>query len=135
MRVTTSKLLSLANITLHIVGKIIRKKLKTDDNIKQAEINFMLDLRTLISKTLIDAKTGVRARMRRRRDTYRTGRLKTGFGQIISTVRVSFCRQLNCRSNRITKKTHRHCLFPRHRNNKDAIRNKNVWWPELQKAI
>ena len=50
----------------HIVGKIIENKKLTEENIKKAEFNFMLDLKTLISKTAIDPEmTRVRASMRR----------------------------------------------------------------------
>ena len=50
----------------HIVGKITEIEKLTDENIKKAEFNFMLDLKTLISKTAIDPEmTRVRASMRR----------------------------------------------------------------------
>ena len=49
----------------HIVGKITENKKLTEENIKKAEFNFMLDLKTLISKTAIDPEmTRVRASMR-----------------------------------------------------------------------
>ena len=55
----------------HIVGKLSGNKKITEDTIKKAEFEFMLDLKTLISKTAIDPKlTRVRASMRREdRDT------------------------------------------------------------------
>ena len=50
----------------HIVGKITENKKLTEENIKKAKFNFMLDLKTLISKTAIDPEmTRVRASMRR----------------------------------------------------------------------
>ena len=50
----------------HIVGKITENKKLTEENIKKAEFNFMLDLKTLISKTAIDPEmTRVQASMRR----------------------------------------------------------------------
>ena len=50
----------------HIVGKLTGNKEITEDTIKKAEFEFMLDLKTLISKTAIDSKlTRVRASMRR----------------------------------------------------------------------
>ena len=50
----------------HIVGRITENKNLTEVNIKKAEFNFMLDLKTLISKTAIDPEmTRVRASMRR----------------------------------------------------------------------
>ena len=50
----------------HIVGKITENKKLTEENIKKVEFNFMLDLKTLISKTAIDPEmTRVRASMRR----------------------------------------------------------------------
>ena len=50
----------------HIVGKETANKKATEDHIKKAEFEFMLDLRTLISKTAIDPQlTRVRTSMRR----------------------------------------------------------------------
>ena len=50
----------------HIVGKLTANKKATEDHIKKAEFEFMLDLKTLISKTAIDPElTRVRTRMRR----------------------------------------------------------------------
>ena len=50
----------------HIVGKLTANKKTTEDNIKKAEFEFMLDLKTLISKTAIDPElTQVRNSMRR----------------------------------------------------------------------
>ena len=62
----------------HIVGKLSGNKKVTEDTIKKAEFEFMLDLKNLISKTAINSElTRVRASMRREdRDTtpdgYRT---------------------------------------------------------------
>ena len=55
----------------HIAGKLSGNKKITEDTIKKAEIEFMLDLKTLISKTAIDPElTRMRASMRREdRDT------------------------------------------------------------------
>ena len=55
----------------HIVGKLSGNKKITKDTIKKAEFEFMLDLKTLISKTAIDPElTRVRASTRREdRDT------------------------------------------------------------------
>ena len=38
----------------HIVGKLTTNKKATEDLIKKAEFEFMMDLKTLISKTAID---------------------------------------------------------------------------------
>ena len=52
--------------TNHIVGNLTTNKKITEDNIKKAEFEFMLDLKTLISKTAIDPElTRVRTSMRR----------------------------------------------------------------------
>ena len=62
----------------HIVGKLTTNKKATEDHIKKAEFEFMLDLKTLISKTAIDPElTRVRNSMRREDretipDSYRT---------------------------------------------------------------
>ena len=50
----------------HIVGRFTESKKSTEENIKKAEFNFMLDLKTMISKTAIDPEmTRVRTSMRR----------------------------------------------------------------------
>ena len=50
----------------HIVGKLTANKKATEDHIKKAEFEFMIDLKTLISKTEIDPElTRVRTSMRR----------------------------------------------------------------------
>ena len=55
----------------HFLGKLTENKELTEDNIKKAKFNFMLDLKTLILKTAIDMEmTRVRASMlREERDT------------------------------------------------------------------
>ena len=48
------------------MGRITENKKLTEENVRKAEFNFMLDLKTLISKTGIDPEmTQVRASMRR----------------------------------------------------------------------
>ena len=50
----------------HIVGKLTTNKKVTEDHIMKAEFEFMMDLKTLISKTAIDPElTRVRKSMRR----------------------------------------------------------------------
>ena len=50
----------------HIVGKLTANKKATEDHIKKADFEFVLDLKTLISKTAIDPElTRVRNSMRR----------------------------------------------------------------------
>ena len=50
----------------HIVGKLTGNKKITEENIKKAEFEFMMDLKTLIAKTAIDPElTRVRNSMRR----------------------------------------------------------------------
>ena len=49
-----------------IVGNVITNKKVTEDNMKKAEFEFMLDLKTIISKTATDPElTCVRSSMRR----------------------------------------------------------------------
>ena len=50
----------------HIVGKLTSNKRITEEHIKKAEFEFMMDLKTLIAKTAIDPElTRVRTSMRR----------------------------------------------------------------------
>ena len=55
----------------YIVGSLTENKKMTEENIKKAEVNFMLDLETHVSKTAIDPEiASIRASMRREeRDT------------------------------------------------------------------
>ena len=59
----------------HIVGKLTTNKKVTEDHIKKAEFDFMMDLKTLIAKTTIDPElTRVRNSMRREdRETFPDG--------------------------------------------------------------
>ena len=51
---------------IHIVGKLSGNKKITEDTIKKAEFEFMMDLKTLIARTAIDPElTKVRISMRR----------------------------------------------------------------------
>ena len=50
----------------HIVGKLSGDKKRTEEAVEKTEIEFMLDLKSLISRTAIDSElTKVRASMRR----------------------------------------------------------------------
>ena len=59
----------------HIVGKLISNKKITEEHIKKAEFEFMMDLKTLLAKTAIDPElTRVRNSMRREdRETFPDG--------------------------------------------------------------
>ena len=63
----------------HIVGKLSGNNQITEKTKKKAEFEFMLDLKTLVSKTAIDPElTRVRASMRREdRDTIPDGNKST----------------------------------------------------------
>ena len=66
-----------------IVGNLTANKEITEDNIKKAEFEFMLDLKTLISKTAIDPElTRVRTRMRREDRETAPDRYKPGFEKL-----------------------------------------------------
>ena len=75
----------------HIVGRLTENKKMTEENIKKAEFNFMLDLKTLISKTAINPQMiRVRSSVRREeKDTAPKGykpsfdRLSIRWGQAI----------------------------------------------------
>ena len=80
----------------HIVGKLTANKKATEDHIKKAEFEFMLDLKTLISKTAIDPElTRVRNSMRREDretipDGYRTvfDKLSIGWGLMFVDAQI-----------------------------------------------
>ena len=105
----------------HIVGRISENKKLTEENIKKAKFNFMLDLKTLISKTAIDPEmTRVRASMRREKNIPKR-RLQTAFRQTFNSMGFSLCSRPNCRSNRLTKKTDRDLTLRSLRNNQNVI--------------
>ena len=54
----------------HAVGKLTKNKKATEDHIKKADFEFMMDLKTLNTKTAIDPElTRVRNSMRRKDNT------------------------------------------------------------------
>ena len=67
----------------HIVGKLTTNKKTKEDYIKKAEFEFMMDLKTLISKSAIDPElTRVRNSMRREdRETIPEG-YRTAFDKL-----------------------------------------------------
>ena len=55
----------------HIVGNLATNKKTTEENIKKQEFEFMLDLKTLVSKTAIDPEL-TRVRSSKRREDRKT---------------------------------------------------------------
>ena len=79
----------------HIVGKLSENMKVTEDTIKKAEIEFMLDLKSLISRTAIDPElTRVRASMRREdRET-----IPDGYRPVYNKMGSRIYARPNCRS-------------------------------------
>ena len=120
----------------HIVGRITEIKKLTEENIKKAEFNFMLDLKILISKTAIDPEmTRVRASMRREeKDTAPEGyrpvfdklSIRWGLGFVDDQIAVPI--DLRRKLNEILH-------FGRSGTAKMFLNAKIFWWPEMRNDI
>ena len=120
----------------HIVGKITENKKITEENIKKAEFNFMLDLKTLISKTAIDPEmTRVRASMRREeKDTAPEGyrpvfdKLSIRWGLVFVDDQIAV--PINLRRKLIE------ILHFGHSGTTKMLSDAKIfWWPEMRKDI
>ena len=120
----------------HIVGKITENKKLTEENIKKAEFNFMLDLKTLISKTAIDPEmTRVRASMRREeKDTAPEGyrpvfdKLSIRWGLVFVDDQIAVPIDLR---RKLIEILH----FGHSGTTKMLSDAKIFWWPEMRKDI
>ena len=108
----------------HIVGKLTANKKVTEDHIKKAEFDFMMDLKTMIAKTAIDPElTRVRTSMRREdRETIPDG-YRTDIGQFL--MGSGLCRRPNSNPNRPQTPPIGDTTFRPLRNNEDDVRSKN----------
>ena len=120
----------------HIVGKLCGNKKVTEDTIKKAEFEFMLDLKNLISKTAIDPKlTRVRASTRREdRDTtpdgYRTvfDKLSIRWGLVFMDDQIVVPVDLR---RRLLDILH----FGHASTTKMTAEAKIFWWPDINRDI
>ena len=120
----------------HIVGKITENKKLTEENIKKAEFNFMLDLKTLISKTAIDPEiTRVRASMRREEkdtapESYRPvfDKLSIRWGLVFVDDQIAVAIDLRRKLIEILHFCHSGTT-------KMLSDAKISWWPEMRKDI
>ena len=119
----------------HIVGRITENEL-TEENIKKAELNFMLDLKILISKTAIDREmTRVRASMRREeKDTAPKGyrqvfdKLSIRWGLVFVDDQIAVPIDLR---RKLIEILH----FGLSETTKMISDGKIFWWPEMRKNI
>ena len=120
----------------HIVGKITENKKLTEEDIKKAEFNFMLDLKTLISKTSIDPEmTRVRASMKRKeKDTAPEGyrpvfdKLSIRWGLVFVDNQIAVPFDLR---RKLIEILH----FGHSGTTKMLSDAKIFWWPEMRKDI
>ena len=117
----------------HIVGKFTENKTLTEENIKKAEFNFMLDLKTLISKKL--EMTRVRASMRREeKDTAPEGyrpvfdKLSIRWGLVFVDDQIAVPIDLR---RKLIEILH----FGHSGTTKMLSDAKIFWWPEMRKDI
>ena len=120
----------------HIVGRITKNKKLTEENIKKAEFNFMLDLKTLIPKTAIDPEmTRVRASMRtEEKDTAPEGyrpvldKLSFRWGLVFIDDQIAVPIDLR---RKLIEILH----FVNSGTAKKLSNAKIFWWPEMRKDI
>ena len=120
----------------HIVGRLTENKKMTEENIKKAEFNFMLDLKTLISKTAIDPEmTRVRTSMRREEkdsapEGYRAvfDKLSVRWGIVFVDDQIAVPIDLR---RRLIEILH----FGHSGKTKMLSGAKIFWWPEMRKDI
>ena len=118
----------------HIVGRITENKKLIEESIKKAEFNFMLDLKSLISKTAIDPEmTRVRASMRReKKDTAPEGyrpvfdKLSIRWGLVFVDDQIAVPIDLR-------RKFFEILHFGHSGTTKMLSDAKAVWWPEMRK--
>ena len=120
----------------HIVGKLTANKKVTEDHIKKAEFDFMMDLKTMIAKTAIDPElTLVRTSMRREDretipDGYRTvfDKLSIRWGLVFVDDQIVIPIDLRRRLLEILHFGHSGIT-------KMMSEAKIFWWPNLKKDI
>ena len=118
------------------MGKLTDNKKLTEDNIKKAEFNFMMDLKTLISKTAIDPEmTSVRTSMRREEketapEGYRPAfdKLSIRWGLVFVDDQIAVPVDLR---RRLIEILH----FGHAGTTKMLSHAKILWWPEKRKDI
>ena len=118
------------------MGRLTENKKMTEENIKKAEFNFMLDLKTLIYKTAIDPETTrVRTSMRREeKDTaperYRAvfDKLSVRWGLVFVDDQIAVPIDLRRRLIEILHFGHSGIT-------KMLSDAKIFWWPEMRKDI
>ena len=119
----------------HIVGKLTANKKVTEDHIKKAEFDFMMDLKTMIAKTAIDPElTRVRTSMRREDretipDGYRTvfDKLSIRWGLVFVDDQIVISIDLR---RRLLEILH----FGHSGKTKMMSEAKLVWWPDMKKT-
>ena len=120
----------------HIVGRLTEHKKMTEENVKETEFNFMLDLKTLISKSAIDPEmTRVRTSMRREeRDSAPEGyravfdKLSVRWGLVFVDDQIAVPIDLRRRLIEI--------LHFGHSGITQMLSDAKIfWWPEMRKDI
>ena len=120
----------------HIGGRLTENRMMTEENIKKAEFNFMLDLKALIVKTAIDSEmTRVRTSMRREEkdsapDGYRTvfDKLSVRWGLVFVDDQIAVPIDLRKRLFEILHFGHSGIT-------KMLSDAKIFWWPEMREDI
>ena len=118
------------------MGKITENQKLTEENIKKAEFNFMLDLKTLNSKTAIDPEmTRVRASMRREeKDTASEG-YRPGFDKLSIRWGLVFVDDQIAVPIDLRRKLIEILHFGHSGTTKMLSDAKIFWWPEMRKDI
>ena len=109
----------------HIVGKLSGNKKITEDTMKKAEFEFMMDLKTLIARTAIDPEhTRVRISMRQKDREANPEGYKPVFEKL--SISTYIYGRPDCNSGGSPKTTTRHFTFRSCRPDEDDSRSQNL---------
>ena len=121
---------------IHIVGRITENKKLTEENIKKAKFNFMLDLKTFISKTAIDPElTRIRPSMRREEKNTTLEGYRPVFDKLSIRWGLVFVEDQIAVPIDLRRKVIEILHFGHSGTTKMLSDAKIFWWPEMQKDI
>ena len=111
-------------------------KKATEETIKKAEFNFMLDLKTLIAKSATDAElNSVRDAMRRNEKNTAPEAYRTAFEKLSNMWGLTFNDDRIVVPNELRKKLMETLHFGHAGYTKMTSEAKIFWWPNMQKEI
>ena len=119
-----------------VMDKSTGNKKTTEETIKKAQFNFMLDLKTLIAKSATDAELSrVRNAMRRNEKNTAPEAYRTTFEKLSNKWGLTFNDDRMIVPNELRKKLLETLHFGHAGSTKMAAEAKNFWCPNMQKEI